>query len=188
MRKEKFRGLLILVLILIAVTACGSVYAYMFKQTEEKKNQFTPAQVSCEVVEQTDTPLTQKNSIKVKNTSNIDAYLRVRLVSYWVNDLGDGNYEIVAKESELPEITPMNGWIKGSNDTYYYTIPVAPESQSPNNLTTELLNASIVLTEEDGYKQVIEVFAEAIQSEPQSAVTNSWGVTLGADGMITAAP
>ena len=34
-----------------------------------------------------------------------------------------------------------------------------------------------------GYRQVLEVFADAIQSEPERAVTNSWGVKI-SDGNI----
>jgi hypothetical protein len=37
------------------------------------------------------------------------------------------------------------------------------------------------------YIQVLEVFAEAIQSLPSSAVTGSWHVTLDANGKIISA-
>ena len=47
--------------------------------------------------------------------------------------------------------------------------------------------AHLALQQDGDYHQVIEVFAEAIQSEPDNAVTNSWGVTL-TDNIITAVP
>ena len=181
MKKGKLKGLLILVLVLIAVTACGSVYAYMIKQTNITNN-FTPAKVSCEVEEKTDNPVTEKSSITVKNTSNIDAYLRVRLVSYWVKDAGAGTY-VVGKESVMPTFTIKDDWIAGSDYTYYYKSPVAPGDD-----TKELLDSKIVLAADGEYLQVVEVFAEAIQSEPSKAVTESWGLTLDANGLITGAP
>ena len=38
----------------------------------------------------------------------------------------------------------------------------------------------------DGNRQVVEIFAEAIQAEPVDAVISSWGVTLDAKGNISA--
>lgn len=166
-------GLLIVVLIAVLVL-CGTVLAYMFRQTEYKDNEFVPANVSCEVVEGFDG--TRKTSIQVQNTGNIDAYLRVRLVSYWVD--ADGN--IVAKPSSMPAISMAAGWIRGANDTYYYQTPVGPTKQ-----TDSLLSSPITLEkDENGYVQVIEVFAEAIQSKPDNAATDSWGVTIDSNGYI----
>ena len=173
----------ILVAIFIGVlTICGTVMAYMYRQTEYKENAFTPVQVSCSVVEKFDGE--NKTSIQVKNTGNIDTYIRVRFVSYWVRKTEDGSStEIVAKPSSMPEIVIAKGWIKGSDDTYYYCTPVAP-----GELTGEMLSSPIQLKEdENGYLQVVEVFAEAIQSKPSEAVTISWGVTIGENG-ITVVP
>jgi hypothetical protein len=150
----------------------------MFRQSEYKDNEFVPANVSCKVVEEFDG--IQKNSIQVQNTGNIDAYIRIRLVSYWV----DADEKIVAKPSSMSEINIAAGWIKGANNTYYYTKPVSPSAH-----TGFLLLSPITLEkDENGYMQVIEVFAEAIQSKPYNAVTDSWKVSIDANGNITAAP
>lgn len=181
MKKHRIFLVVLIASLAIFLILCGTVLAYMFRQTEYEDNQFTPANVSCEVVEEFDG--TQKTSIHVQNTGNIDAYLRVRLVSYWV----DSNGNIVAKPSSMPEITLADGWIKGSNNTYYYQSSVS--SVAPNNFTGELLSAPIILQkDENGYLQVVEVFAEAIQSKPANAITNSWNVSLDTNGNITAAP
>jgi hypothetical protein len=80
----------------------------------------------------------------------------------------------------MPDITLADGWIKGSSNTYYYQNAVAP-----TELTDNLLESPIILEkDESGYMQVIEVFAEAIQSKPYSAVTDSWGVTIDSNGNI----
>ena len=176
MNKRKILPIILITVIVVSFTLCGTVLAYMFRQTEYKENQFIPAVVSCVVVETFDGQ--QKSSVQVQNTGNIGAYLRVRLVSYWV--CSEGN--IAAKPSSMPENTLAEGWIKGSNNTYYYQDVVAP-----TELTDNLLASPIILQkDENGYMQVIEVFAEAIQSEPLQAVTDSWGVSVDSNGHIIA--
>lgn len=176
MRKNKRLITIVTALVLLGLVLCGTVISYMFHISEQKNNLFTPAKVSCEVSEAFDG--VEKSSIKVENTGNIDAYLRVRLVSYWVD--GDGN--IVAKPSKKLTFTIANGWKAGLDDTYYYISPIKPEDKTPNLLAE---GEKIVLEQEDGYSQVVEVFAEAIQSKPTTAV-ESWPVTLDSNGIITA--
>lgn len=169
-------------LLLCAVIVCalaGSVYAYMFARTQSVTNTLIPAKVSC-VVEEVFAENT-KSAINVRNTGNIDAYLRVRLVTYWVNDKG----EIVAEPSQMPTISVNHGWLKGSGNTYYYSSPIAPGQTPPVDLLSNSI--TLVTTNEGKYRQVIEVFAEAIQSLPEKAAENSWGVTI-TDGTITAVP
>ncbi len=178
MKKHRILSVLLIAELVVSLLLCGTVFAYMFRRTEYKDNEFTPANVACKVVEEFNG--VRKASIQVQNTGNIDAYLRVRLVSYWVD--ADGN--IVAKPSAMPEINMAAGWIKGANNTYYYTKPVGPSAH-----TGSLLSSPITLEkDENGYMQVIEVFAEAIQSKPYNAVTNSWKVSMDANGNITTAP
>lgn len=163
-----------LVLLLVLLLLCGTAFAYMFRQTQLQENQLTPASVSCRVAETFNG--TAKSSITVENTGNIASFIRVRFVSYWVDE--DGN--TVGKASEMPTIQTKSGWLTGSNHTYYYAIPVAAGGSTP-----ELLAAPIVLSvSEEGYLQVVEVFAEAIQSEPERSVETSWDVTV-SGGSIT---
>ncbi len=174
MKKSRILLIILIASLVVSLILCGTVLAYMFKQTEYKNNEFIPANVSCKVVEEFDGK--QKTSIKIQNTGNIDAYLRVRFVSYWVDS--DGN--VVAKPSSMPEINMAAGWLKGENNTYYYKTPV-----SPTNQTESLLSSPITLQKDaDGYMQVIDVFAEAIQSKPHNAVSDSWGVVIDSNGHI----
>ena len=71
MSKRKILTIILIVTLVGALTLCGTVLAYMFTQTEYKDNEFVPANVSCKVVEAFDG--TQKTSIQVQNTGNIDA-------------------------------------------------------------------------------------------------------------------
>jgi len=177
----------ILISLLLTAAITGTVFAYMFKRTEYKDNQFIPANVSCLVHETTDndgdvTNIKQKTSITVENTGNIPAYIRVRLITYWVKDVGEGKVEITGRASEMPDISTATGWVPGSNNTYYYRTPVAP-----GDFTQELLAKPIILAKDGDYLQVVEVFAEAIQSTPGDAVTSAWPITLNSDGYIATA-
>lgn len=181
MRKSRklLPGLVILVLAL--ALAVGGVYSYMFARTEDAANVLTPAAVSCKVDETFKD--NQKSLITVQNTGTVDAYLRVRLVTYWVNDAG----EIVAKPSRDLTVDVADGWLADTdNDTYYYKSPVKAGAETPNLLATPLA----LMKSDDGYNQVIEVFAEAIQAEGMTdgenvpAVTDAWGVTIDANGYI----
>ncbi len=184
------RSLIILVsvtaFIAVAVTV---VWAFMYKSTEIYDNDFTPAQVSCKVVETFDG--TKKSSVKIQNTSNIPAYLRLRLVTYWQDTKGN----VVQRASVMPSfIVDTANWIDMGSCTYVYKLPV-----DPNGLTPELLasGSTIVLQKTSEtvngvvyeYEQVVEIIAEAIQSKPVDAVTSSWKVTMDSDGKtIKSAP
>ena len=164
--------------IVLILVLCGTVISYMFRQTAFVDNKFVPAEVSCKVHEKFDG--VNKTSIQVENTGNIDAYIRVRLVTYWVDAQGN----IVAKPSKSIEFECSDKWIKGSNDTYYYKESIKPgETYKTDSLIKS--NTSLVLAQDGDYYQVVEVFAEAIQAKPAKAVTNSWKVTLDGNGNIT---
>lgn len=178
MKQRRIISFLLVIFVTALIVFCSTAVAYMFKQTDYKNNEFVPASVSCEVFEQFDGE--KKTSIQIQNTGNINAYLRLRLVSYWVN--ADGN--VMPKPSVMPEFNLAVGWIKGSNDTYYYQMPVLPEAYCATLLSSPIT----LLSDEDGCKQVVEVFAEAIQSEPANAVTDSWKVTLDSNNYIVSAP
>lgn len=181
MRKAKNPLIGLLICLALVSGIVGGVYSYMFARTEDAANELTPAMVSCTVDETFKD--NKKSSITVQNTGKVDAYLRVRLVTYWVNDAG----EIVAKPSEKLTVTLTDNWLADTdNDTYYYQHPVKPGESTDN-----LLKDVITLISEGGYNQVIEVFAEAIQAKGTTdvgnvpAVTDAWGVTVDTNGIIT---
>lgn len=164
--------------VLFAVALCGTAVAFMIKESRTQTNTFVPAVVTCQVTEDLTDDKTAKKSITVENTGNIDAFIRVRVVSYWV----DENNKIVAKPSEAVSLTiDDDNWIADAdNQTYYCKKPI-----KAGEVTVNLLSSNYTLEIEDGYRKVVEVFAEAIQADPASAVESSWGVTINEDGMIT---
>lgn len=175
---KSHKGLFVITISLLLVVSCSiTVLAYMLQRTPTKENTFTPATLDCALQTNKDTD-GNLNSVTVKNNGNVSAYLRVTMVSYWV----DGGGNIVGRASTLPTFSVKTGWIKGSTDIYYYQAPIAAKDATP-----ELLADKIILATDGEYKQVLDVLAEAIQAMPTDAVTEAWGVTV-EGGNITAAP
>ena len=169
-RRSKKTGTLLFSLVLLLTMMVGGTLAYLTIHTDPGVNQFTPSHVSCEVTEKFSG--TVKSEVNVKNTSDIDAYIRVKLVTYRVNSAGAH----IGGTAEIPGFNPGAGWVK-HGEYYYYTQPVAPGASPTANLTDSMtLTGSY--NDADGGKQVIEVMAEAIQSVPATAVQNSWGVII----------
>ena len=180
--KRKILIRAVIVLSVVFVLLCGATVALMFRQTSLLTNEFETAIVDCQVHEQTDTGSVMagtKSSITVENTGNIPAYIRVRFVSYWVDAQG----HIVGKASEMPVIPYDNTTWFEQDGIYYCTTPIAV-----GDFTPELLQSgkTIVLCAdaETGYRQVLEVFADAIQSEPNKAVTQSWNVGISGGNIV----
>ena len=164
------RSLVLVVSVLALVLAvAGGTLAWLVANSGPVTNTFTPATVSCEVEE------TFKNNVKsnvnVKNTSDIDAYLRVKLVTYRVNEAD----QHIGGTAAIPNFTPGEGWVE-HDGFYYYTKPVAPNTVPENPLIGTLGITLSEYTDVDGGKQVIEVMAEAIQSQPDDAVRQAWGI------------
>lgn len=167
-RRSKKTGTLLFSLVLLLTMMVGGTLAYLTIQTNPVVNQFTPSHVSCTVTESFDG--TTKSNVNVTNNSDINAYIRVKLVTYRVNDQD----QHIGGTAALPAFTLGAGWVK-HGEYYYYTQPVAPGASPAANLTDSMtLTGSY--TDADGGKQVIEVMAEAIQSVPASAVESAWGV------------
>ena len=177
MRRNLIRAVIVLSVMLVLL--CGTTVALMFRQTSLLTNEFETAVVDCFVHETTDTgseTATSKSSITVQNTGNIPAYIRVRFVSYWADDEG----HIVGKPSEMPSIPYDESTWFTQNGIYYCRSPIAVGASTPELLKSGMIIVLHVDTE-TGYRQVLEVFADAIQSKPDKAVTSSWSVVISGD-------
>lgn len=169
-------AVLLVCILLAAATAVGGTLAYFFNTSGGVENTFTAGQVGSRVVESFDG--TQKTAIAVMNDGGtVPVYVRARLVTYWVDENGN----VAAKNSAVlsPSID-SDKWIDGGNLTYYYKTPL-----QGGGATDNLLTAPLVLTEEDGCRQVVEVLAEVIQANPADAAEEAWGVRVAANGSIS---
>ena len=160
---------LVVSLLALLLVVAGGTLAWLTAQ-DSVSNTFTPAHVTCEVKE--DFNGTVKSKVNVTNTSDIAAFIRVKLVTYRVNDAG----QRIGGKAEIPTFTPGDGWVK-YGDFYYYTLPVAPGA-TPATPLIDSITLKSSYGDADGGKQVIEVMAEAIQSQPARAVADAWDVTI----------
>lgn len=168
---KRIKHLLIAGAALSIAAAVGLTLAFMFKKAE-KTNRFIPAEVSCAVREKMKG--SEKSDIRVKNTGNVREFLRLKMVSYYVDENGD---IVGTVSSQYPTLILKNGWIAGANHTYYYTFPTDPGGM------TEILCEPVTLGQEllangKTVYQVIELIAEAVQAEPSDAAQEVWGVTV----------
>jgi hypothetical protein len=187
---------IIIVGAILIVASVSVTVAYMIIRSPEITNSFVPAKIDCQVLE-TETiidDVVTKTSVTAQNTGDVDAYIRVRVVTYWEDSKGN----LVARTS--PENKFDGDWkyndaawiYDDTNQTFYHKAPVGA-----NDVTAELLGSGfdgITLkpesVEQEGnvtftYYPVVEFIVEGIQGAPDTAVKESWGVTLDSNGNIT---
>ena len=152
----------LIALVLIICVAVGGTIAYIVTQTDAVKNIFNPADVTIDIYENFDGQI--KKNVAVENTGTTDAYIRVKLVTYMVDESGNPT----AGTATIPEFTPGEDWFYDNNsDAYYFRNPVAP------SVRTSALIGEAGITLANG--QVVEVLAEGIQATPIDAVKAAWG-------------
>lgn len=170
-----FASLALLLLVVVATTI-----AFIITDTNSVKNTFTPSKVSCAVVENAaDTEhyadkveVSEKKDVKIKNTGDTDAYIRVAVVVNWVNADGrvwaqkpiqDTDYTITYNLSE-------DGWTYRDEDGfYYYSKAVSPKSTT-SVLITNVTDKNTAPSED--YYLSVEIIASAIQSTGIDGATN----------------
>lgn len=169
--------ILALALILLSSAIVGTL-AYLTDKTEGIVNTFVPSSVPNTPEEKIEN--NAKTSITIQNAGNINAYIRVKLVTYRVNDSGSH----IGGAAAIPSFTLGDNWFE-QGGYYYYKLPVAPGASTGDLIGTDSSIPLKKYTDADGGKQVIEVISESIQSIPTTTVASAWGVTVGTDGNLT---
>lgn len=176
-------------LLLTVFFAAGATLAFLTTRTDSVVNTFTPADVSCSVLEGEDGETFDgmtKQDVRIANTGNTDAYIRAAVVVSWVADSGNAVYAVLPQENTDYTITfdPTSGWIAGADGFWYHTAPVAPQGE-----TSVLIEhcSPIDGKAPEGFHLSVEIVASAIQSTPVSVVAELWGVTL-KNGTIVSVP
>lgn len=172
-RRNSRKGLIAAVaLVLLLCAAVGGTLAWITAQTPAVINTFTPAHVTCEVDEKFDG--TTKSDVKIKNTGDIDAYIRAAVVVNWADASGNvSGTPVTVNDYTMTLNLNSSGWVEGTDGYYYYISPVAPEGTTAN-----LIDSCTPVPEKapDGYKLQVTILAEAIQSTPDTAIKEAWGV------------
>ena len=160
-RLSKRTVILLASLTLLMGLTIGSTAAYLVTHTSQVTNTFTPAKVSCAINE------TFKNNVKrdvtIKNTGNVDAYIRAKVIISWTD--ADGN--IVPAPFDDPVFTTGANWSLNEVDgIYYYSERVAR-----CNSTTNLINSIAPGDETNGYRLKVDIIADAIQADGMGATS-----------------
>lgn len=170
----------------VCILACAAVsgsLAWLTSTPEQVVNSFTPGVVTIQVDEKFDG--STKSNVRIKNTGDVPAYIRVALIPAWVDDEGN----IAAKPASLKldcDITwgeDGNGyeadWFIGSDGFYYCKTVINPGKSTPI-----LIKSCTVKGEEHEYDFELQVIASAVQSLPTSTVGEVWPVVVGTDGTL----
>ena len=167
------RSCLIALALILGLTLVGGTLAYLYDRTKPVVNTFTPSKVDTEIKE--DLEGNVKKNVKIENTSDIDAYIRADIVVTWQDEAGNVLGEKPALGTDYTMTQTSTDWkeIKG---LYYYTKKVSPNA--PDNFTTNLIDSCTpkVTAPVKGYTLHVEILAEAIQAEPDTAIIDAWGV------------
>ena len=169
----------------VCILACAAVsgsLAWLISTPGPVVNEFTPGEVTIQVDETFNG--TTKQNVRIKNTGNVPAYIRVALVPAWVDDEGN----IAAKPASLDNcnITWGEGgngyeddWFIGSDGFYYCKTVIEPDGSTPI-----LIKSCTVKDGEHEYDFELQVIASAVQSLPTSTVETVWPVVVDPDGRL----
>ena len=191
---KKRLTLLLVSLSLILVAGVGVTLALIIDSSGPVDNVFTPSHVSCAVVEDQKTDdaptgqvkVEEKTNVKIKNTGDTDAYIRVTVIVNWKT--ADGklvwaqapvlgtDYTIEWAFEDTPNPT---AWEEGGDGYYYFKDSV----DANGGLTDTLINEAKQLrtfTADDGntYYISIEIVASAIQSSLATSAQGAWAAAV----------
>ncbi len=170
-RKKKQCLIIAIVAILCSIIACATI-AYVFTSTQPLENTFTDAYVACEVKEDFDG--TTKSNVTIKNTGDVQSYIRAKVVVTWMSD---DKSKVTAKkpvEGSDYVITYATGtnWQEGSDGYWYYKLPV--DIGNETNVLIEDCSLKDGATVPDGYYLSVEIVASSIQSLPTKVILEQW--------------
>ena len=159
-------------LVLLLTLVVGGTIAYLMTNTSSVTNTFTPARVTSEIEEDFDGKV--KEDVTIKNTGNVDAYIRAAVIVNWVNSEG----EVIIprpEEAKFGHYVDINEdyWTE-SGGYYYYKDKVAPGA-----LTKPLVIEAYPTLggnrhepkADDPYFLRIDIIADAIQADGMGATS-----------------
>ena len=138
MKKLNKKYLVLLACVALLLTcSVGSTVAFLVDKADEVTNTFTPTHLATDVVEDFKDGTT-KNSIKIRNNGNIDAWVRVAIFGYWV----DVNDAIVAPWEGTVSVT--SAWTLASDGYYYYNERLKPSDDPMTEAVEDVLSEELL--------------------------------------------
>lgn len=164
----KRSGILLAAVIVLLAGAVGGTWAFLVAQSEPVQNNFTYAHVRCTIKEKFDG--TTKSDVQIQNTGDIPAYIRARIVVTWKDASGNVSAAVPVKNTDYTIAFNTTDWTQ--QDGYWYCKNAVDAKDFTPVLITKCEKTGAA---PDGYDLSVEILADAIQSEPASAVTEAWG-------------
>jgi len=161
-------------LLLLLVAGVVGTVAYFSMGTETIQNTFIPTKVTTEVT------CSEGGAVTVKNTGDIDAWIRVAVTVTWQQD---GRENFIYGQAPNYSISKSDSWILGNDGFYYYNKAVAP-NQVIEGLTVDTSTAGEAPA--TGYSLTVSVAASGLQSKPVSVFNDVWeasGITAAGDAL-----
>ncbi|MFB0920505.1 MAG: hypothetical protein QMB62_06445 [Oscillospiraceae bacterium] len=167
-RRGRTATLLISLLVILGIGVSGTL-AYLFVLSDLLINSLNPVQVTSIVHEDFDK--NTKNNVRIQNTGDIYAWIRVALVATWEDDDGNAvNRKVLPGDVNV--VFSGSGWVTGSDGYYYCTSEIAP-----NGYTPTLIN-SVTVNNSGAYHLNYQILCEAIQAEPAETVHEAWPAVI----------
>ena len=172
----------------VCILACAAVsgsLAWLISAPGPVVNEFIPGEVTIQVDETFNG--TTKQNVRIKNTGNVPAYIRVALVPAWVDDEGN----IAAKPASLELNDDCNitwgkdgngyedDWFIGSDGFYYCKTFINPGESTPILIKSCTVNGG-----GHEYDFELQIIASAVQSLPTTTVQAVWPVVVDTDGTL----
>lgn len=158
MKNMKMKSILLLALVVaVLMGTVGGTVAYLVTSTDPVTNTFTPAKFDTDIEEKVDSGV--KSKIIVKNTGEVDAWVRVAIIGNYVNEAG----QVVGDWNGTVDYNEDNWEL---SDRYYYYKEIVPAGGETVNLLETGINA---VTREDGAHLEITVIHQSIQAEGLNA-------------------
>ena len=150
---------LLISLTMVLMIAVGGTLAFLADTSEPVVDTFEPAYVTSEVnLSQTNNTITAI----VKNTSNINAYIRAAVVVTWRDENNKIYWTNPSRTLSIDK--DESKWEKGSDGYYYW-----PEIVAVGESISEKIVVTPTGTAPEGYTFTVEVLAEAIQAYGMNA-------------------
>lgn len=171
MKRKHGKGkALLLAAALVVCCGIGGTLAWLSAATEPVVNTFTPAQVTTEIQETVENGV--KQNVSVKNTGDVDAYIRAKIVVNWADVEGNLSAAVPVKDTDYTMTLDATNWVE-IDGYYYYKNTVAPR-----DLTGILIESCKPIENRapDGYALQVTILADGIQSDPVQAIRDAWGI------------
>lgn len=171
--------LLVLSLVMILSVSVGGTLAYLIAQSETKTNVFEPGEVTT-TTEETLFDGESKEHVYVKSsgTSNVDAFVRAKIVITWADKAGNPMGDPVTKD--MYDLKLGTDWGKGpqADGFYYYDKVLVPTANGGTGETTDLIEYCKVVPGVGpvGAHLQVTILSQSIQADQnKTAVRDAWG-------------